>query len=68
MIMNKISTFVENNTCNLRSGMQLSRVNRHCTQYSMKSISNLGTKIWNLVLVHIKDFKARRTIRNQIKK
>ena len=31
IIMNKIFTFVENNTYNLRSGMHLSRVNVHST-------------------------------------
>ena len=53
--MNEIFTFVENNTYNLRSGMHLSRVNVHSTQYGTESIGNLGAKIWNLVPVHMKD-------------
>ena len=74
-IMNKIFTFVENNTYNLRSGMHLSRVNVHSTQYGTESIGNLGAKIWkkscfckNLVPVHMKDLKALSTFKNQIKK
>ena len=61
-------TFVENNTYNLRSGMHLSRVNVHSTQYGTESIGNLGAKIWNLVPVHMKDLKALSTFKNQIKK
>ena len=45
IIMNEIFTFVENNTYNLRSGMHLSRVNVHSTQYSTESIANIGAKI-----------------------
>ena len=43
--MNEIFTFVENNTYNLRSGMHLSMLNVHSTQYGMESIGNLGAKI-----------------------
>ena len=68
IIMNEIFTFVENNTYNLRSGMHLSRVNVHSTQYGTESIGNLGAKIWNLVPVHMKDLKALSTFKNQIKK
>ena len=66
--MNEIFTFVKNNTYDLRSGMYLSRVNVHSTQYDMESISNLGAKIWNLAPVHIKDLKLISTFKNQIKK
>ena len=66
--MNKIFTFVENNNCNSRSGMHLSRVNVHSTQYGTESIGNLGAKIWNLVPVHMKDLKALSTFKNKIKK
>ena len=68
IIMNEIFTFVENSIYNLRSGMHLRRVNMHSTQYGMESIDNLGAKIWNLFRTHIKDLKALRTIKNQIKK
>ena len=60
--------FFENNTYNLRRGMHLSRVNVHSTQYGTESIGNLGTKIWNLVPVHMKDLKALSTFKNKIKK
>ena len=42
--MNKMFTFAENDTYNLRSGMHLSRVNVHSTQYDTESIVNLGAK------------------------
>ena len=66
--MNEIFTFVKNNTYDLRSGMYLSRVNVHSTQYDMESTSNLGAKIWNLAPVHMKDLKLISTFKNQIKK
>ena len=34
----------------------------------LESIGNLGSKIWNLVPVHMKDLKAPNTFKNQIKK
>ena len=43
--MNEIFNFVKNDTCNLRSGKHLSRVNVHSTQYGPESIGNLGGKI-----------------------
>ena len=66
--MNKIFTFIKNNTYDLRSGMYLSRVNVHSTQYDMESTGNLGAKIWNLAPVHMKDLKIISTFKNQIKK
>ena len=48
--------------------MPLRRLNVHSTQYSTESIGNLGTKIWNLVLVHLKNLKGPSTFKNQIKK
>ena len=53
--MDEIFAFVENNTYNLRSGMHLSRVNVHSTQYGIEFIGNLGAKIWKFIPVHIKD-------------
>ena len=67
IIMNEILTFVENNTYNLRSGMHLSRVNVHSTQYGTESIGYLGAKIWDLVPVHMKNLKTVSTFKNQIK-
>ena len=66
--MNKIVTFIKNNTYNLRSGKHISRVNVDSTPYGMESIGNLGAKVWNLVPVHMKDLKALSTFKNQIKK
>ena len=34
----------------------------------LESTGNLGSKIWNLVPVHMKDLKAPNTFKNQIKK
>ena len=45
IIMNEIFTLVESDTYNLRTGMYLSRVNLHSTQYGTESIGNLGAKI-----------------------
>ena len=42
LVVNEIFTFAENNTYNLGSGMHLSRVNVHSTQYGLESIGNLG--------------------------
>ena len=67
IIMNEIFTFVENNTYNLKSGMHLSRVNVHSTQYGTESIGYLGAKIWDLVPVHMKNLKTVSTFKNQIK-
>ena len=53
--MNKILTFVKNNTYNLKSGKHLSRVNVHSMQYATDSIGNLAAKIWKLVPVYMKD-------------
>ena len=68
LIMNELFIFAKNNIYNLRSGMHLSRVNVHSTQYCTESIGNLGAKIWNLVPVHVKDLKALSSFKNQIKK
>ena len=62
--MNEIFTFIKNNTYDLRSGMYLSRVNVHSTQYDMESTGNLGAKIWNLAPVHMKDLKIISTFKN----
>ena len=66
--MNEIFTFAEKNTYNLRSGIHLSRVNVHSTQYGTESIGYLRAKIWDLVPVHMKDLKTLSTFKNQIKK
>ena len=67
IIMNEIFTFVENNIYNLRSGMHLSRINVHSTQYGTESIGYRGAKIWDLAPVHMKDLKTLSTFKNQIK-
>ena len=67
IIMNEIFTFFENNTNNLSSGMHLSRVNMHSTQYDTESIGYLGAKIWDFGPVHMKDLKTLSTFKNQIK-
>ena len=68
IIMNEIFTFVENNIHNLRSGMHLSRVIVHSTQYDTESIGYLGAKIWDPVPAHMKDLKTLSTFKNEIKK
>ena len=66
--MTEMFTFVENNNYNLKSGIHLSRINVHSTQYNTKSIGNPEEKIWNLVPVHMKNLTALSTFKNQIKK
>ena len=44
-VINEIFTFAENNNYNLRSGMHISRVNMHSTQYGTETIGSLGAKI-----------------------
>ena len=66
--MNRIFTFVENNSYNLRSGTPSKQGKLHSTQYSTESIGNFEAKIWNLVLAHMKDLKALSTFKSQIKK
>ena len=56
--MNYIFSFVENNAFNLRSVMQINRVNVNFTQYGSKYIGNLETKIWNRITVLSKNLKT----------
>ena len=63
--MNELFTFVENSFYNLRSGMHLSRVDVHSTQYGLESIGNLGPKVWNLVPVHQNNLKTLSTFKNK---
>ena len=44
IVINEIFTFDESNNYNLRSGMHISSVNMHSTQYGTESIGNLGIK------------------------
>ena len=62
-----IFTIIESNTYNLTSGVHLSSVNVHSTQYGKDSIDNLGEKIWNLVPVRMKGLKALSAFKNQIR-
>ena len=68
IIMSEMFPFAENNTNNLRSGIHLSKVNVHSTEYGTESIGNIGAKIWNLAPVHIKELKALGTFKNQRKR
>ena len=65
--MNAIFTIIESNTYNLTSGVHLSSVNVHSTQYGKDSIDNLGEKIWNLVPVYMKGLKSLSAFKNQIR-
>ena len=53
-MMKEIFIFHENPTYNLRSGNHLTRRNIRTTYYGIKTISNLGAKIWDLLPEEIK--------------
>ena len=51
----EIFNFSDNSNYNLRSGTHLSRPFVHTTHYGKESITNLGAKIWELILQNIKE-------------
>ena len=53
-IMKEFFIFHENATYNLRSGNHLTRRNIRAIHYGIKTISNLGAKIWDLLPEEIK--------------
>ena len=54
-IMKEIVVFQENETYSLRSGSRLARRNIWTTQYRIKSVSNLGATIHDLLPGQIKN-------------
>ena len=67
-IMKEIFVFQENETSNLRSGNHLSRKNMQATQYGIKSVSNLGAKLWNLLPREIKNSSSLTVSKNKIRR
>ena len=67
-IVREIFVFQENETYNLRSGNHLARKNIQATQYGIGSVSNLGTKLWNLLSREIKISSSLTVFKNKIRK
>ena len=66
--MKEIFVFQENETSNLRSGNHLLRKNMQATQYGIKSVSNLGAKLWNLLPREIKNSSSLTVSKNKIRR
>ena len=51
----------------MRSGNHLARKNIRTTQFGIKSVSNLGTKLWNLLSGEIKNSSSLTVFKNKIR-
>ena len=67
-IMKEIFIFHEDPTYNLRSGNHLVQRNIRPTHYGIKTISNLGAKIWDLLPEEIKNGSSLSVFKTKIKK
>ena len=67
-ILKEIFVFQENEPCNLRSGNHLARKNIQTKQYGIESVSNLRTKLWNLLPREIKNSSSLTVFKNKIRK
>ena len=67
-IMKEIFIFHENPTYNLRSGNHLTRRNIRKTHYGIETISNLGARIWHLLLEEIKNASSLSVFKTKIEK
>ena len=63
-VMKEIFVFQENETYNLRNSNHLARKNIRTIQYGTESISNLGVKLWNLLLREIKNSSSLTVFKN----
>ena len=67
-IMREIFVFQVNETYNLNSGNNLTRKNIQTTQNRIESVSNLGAKLWNLLLGEIKNSFSVTVFKSKIRK
>ena len=67
-IMKEIFIFHENLTYNVRSGNHLTRRNIRTTHYGIETMSNLGSKIWDLLPEKIKNASSLSVFKTKIKK
>ena len=67
-IMREIFVFQVNETYNLNSGNHLTRKNIQTTQNRIESVSNLGAKLWNLLLGEIKNSFSVTVFKSKIRK
>ena len=68
IIMTEIFKFCDNNTQNLRSGQVLERSHNRTNNFGVESISNLGAKIWALVLENLRQSTSLNSFKRGIKK
>ena len=68
IIMTEIFKFCDNNTHNLRSGQVLERSHNRTNNFGVESISNLGAKIWALVLENLRQSTSLNSFKQGIKK
>ena len=66
-IMRKIFHFQENENCNLRSGTHLASRNMRATLFGKETVSNLGAKIWPLLLEELKNASSLQIFKNKLK-
>ena len=68
IIIKEVFNFGDNSKYNLRSGTDLSRSILHTTLYGTESITNLATKIWELVPQNIKEANCLSSFNCKVKK
>ena len=66
--MSEVFDFCENKNYNLRSGTHPSRPKLHTTHYGTEPLSNLGTKIWDLIPKNIKELDKLSSFKTKFKK
>ena len=67
IIMNQVFNFLENESCNLRSGVHLASRNIHTAHFGTDSISSLGPKLWKLIPDKIKHASTLSAFQAKIK-
>ena len=65
-MMKEIFSFSNSNNYNLKSGTHLSRLIFHAMHNGTESITNLGSKIWELVPQNIKEANSLSSFKNKV--
>ena len=66
--MKELFFFQENENYNLRSGTHLANKNMHTAHFGTDTITDLGSKLWNLVPDKIKNASPLSVCKSRIKK
>ena len=66
-IMNDILTLDENASCNLRSGVTVTRRNIRTNKFGFETISTIGAVLWRNVPNDIKNSDSLNIFKNRIK-